>query len=726
MRNRFLLKHFEIPLLRMVRNFTIRRVIWGIIFFTATTLILGINMLPEKVDLEINQASPQTFEYKGPKQIVYVSEILTEKARSTAEQEVEPVYRVDKNVLESFSEKIVSYFNAVQEVKSQYEERDDLQQGTELLAEKLDIKVNDQVLKGLLEVPMESSGIVQQELINLIRLFMKDGIQKEALESIRQAMISEVDSLGLSPSYTAFCKAILLDAEIKPNLVYDPVSTNQKIEEARMSTEPVLVSVQPGEVIMRQGDIVRLEDIEKLQELGLLRSKSPFGVFAGLSLLVLAAYVILLLYLLNYKEKVFKDERRFILFGILVVATLSLARVVNSITISMDTQGINTLGFLIPMAAGSMMISILLDTGLAVFATALMAGFVGIITGNQLQFAMVGLMGGMAGIYSVSHLSQRGDLMKASLYIALANVVSILGFGLMQDISLTTLSIGMLFGLANGLLSAILTIGSLPFLESAFGITTSLKLLELSNPNQKLLKSMLLEAPGTYHHSILVGNLAEAAADAVGADSLLARVGAYYHDIGKLKRPYFFIENQFADENPHDRLAPSLSTLIITSHVKDGLDMAKEASLPPDIQDIIGQHHGSGLLSIFYRRALEDEKSGDSISETDFRYDCSKPHTKEAAIVMLADSVEAAVRSAQKQSPNRLETLVRKIIKDKMEDGQLQNCELTFKELDIIAETFLRVLNGIFHSRIEYPETVLKELERSKGRNAAIDSKSVG
>jgi hypothetical protein len=276
------------------------------------------------------------------------------------------------------------------------------------------------------------------------------------------------------------------------------------------------------------------------------------------------------------------------------------------------------------------------------------------------------------------------------------------------------LMVGAIMGIVNGILSSVLTIGFLPFWETAFGITTSVRLLELSNPNQTLLKRLLVEAPGTYHHSILVGNLAEAAAEEVGANALLARVGAYYHDIGKIKRPYFFIENQLSSENPHDKLAPSLSTLIITSHIKEGIEMAKEYKLPQSIIEIIQQHHGNSHLAYFYQKALEKSNDENNVSINDFRYDYPKPRTKEAAIVMLADSVEAGVRSMQKPTPNRIEAFVKKIITEKLQENQLEECDLTFRELDIITRAFVRVLKGIFHNRIEYPEKLVKEIERRK------------
>jgi hypothetical protein len=289
--------------------------------------------------------------------------------------------------------------------------------------------------------------------------------------------------------------------------------------------------------------------------------------------------------------------------------------------------------------------------------------------------------------------------------------------GLVSDTPIgLTITSSLILGSVNGILSSILTNGAVPYLESAFGITSSVRLLELSNPGNPLLRRLQIEAPGTYHHSLLVGNLAEAAADAVGGDSLLVRVAAYYHDIGKMKRPYFFIENQMGD-NPHDKIAPTLSTLILTSHVKDGVELAREHKLPQGIVEIIEQHHGDSLCSFFYHKAVEGNKN-ENITEDDFRYEGPKPQTKEAAIVMLADAVEAAVRSLQNRTPGRVEGLVRKIIKDKLMDGQLDESDLTLKDLDNIAGAFIRVLSGIFHNRIEYPD-VTREMERRKTRRAS-------
>jgi putative nucleotidyltransferase with HDIG domain len=484
--------------------------------------------------------------------------------------------------------------------------------------------------------------------------------------------------------------------------------------------------VQNGEKIIGEGEIATPDHIQKLEALGLLKAPVPVSAVIGIAILVGIGMAVVMVYLYQHRRDIYENESHLVLVALIVVGSLALAKTVISIEIKPEWSPL--LGYLVPVAATSMLLAILLDTKLALLVVAILSGFVGIITGNELRFALVGFVSGVVAIYSVSKLSQRSDLAKAGLvYISSVNVLAILSVELVtRGVNTTALALGAIVGLMNGIFSAVLTIGVLPYLESAFGITSAVKLLELANPGQLLLKKMLMEAPGTYHHSILVGNLAEAAADAVGGDSLLVRVGSYYHDIGKLRRPYFFIENQLSSENPHDKLNPNLSTLIITSHTKDGAEMAREHKIPKPIVDIIEQHHGTSLVSYFFYSALDNEKNERGVTEEDFRYEGPKPQTKEAALVMMADSVEAAVRSLQKPTPGRIEGLVRRVIKDKLQDGQLDECDLTFKDLDTIANAFVRVLSGIFHTRVEYPETVIKEIERRKARDAGIRKQPAG
>ncbi|MGZ4032072.1 MAG: HD family phosphohydrolase, partial [Tumebacillaceae bacterium] len=317
----------------------------------------------------------------------------------------------------------------------------------------------------------------------------------------------------------------------------------------------------------------------------------------------------------------------------------------------------------------------------------------------------VTFISGLIGAFAVSRVKHRLVIMRAGFIISGVALITITAIQLLSSTGSDLMQYlqSLLIGVISGIFSAIVTIGLLPFLESSFGILTPISLLELSNPNHPLLKKLLMEAPGTYHHSLIVGNLAEAAAEMIGADPLICRVGAYFHDVGKMKRPLFFIENQMSKDNPHDKVAPTLSHLIITSHVRDGLEMQEEYRLPKPIRDICEQHHGTTILWYFYNKALETDKSG-TISADDFRYPGPKPQSKEAAIVMLCDAVEAAVRSMARPTPNRIESVIHKIIKDRLNDGQLDECDLTLKDLDKAADAFLRTLNGIYHARIEYPD----------------------
>ena len=325
------------------------------------------------------------------------------------------------------------------------------------------------------------------------------------------------------------------------------------------------------------------------------------------------------------------------------------------------------------------------------------------ITGSvNIEIAIYILFSGTAGILLLTNRNRKSNILQAGFFISIINILIIffllfLGNGQFTKMEYLYYTI---FAFVSGLLSAILTIGLLPFFEAGFGVLSTLKLIELSSPNHPLLKKILTEAPGTYHHSVMVANLAEAACEAIGANGLLARVGCYYHDIGKTRRPQFFIENQMNIENPHNHISPETSKDIIIAHATDGAQMLKKHKLPKEIVDIAEQHHGTTLLKYFYYKAKEEN---DHIDEMDYRYPGPKPQTKEAAIISIADSVEAAVRSMTHPTPEQIKNLIDSIVQDRLKDGQLNECDITLKEIEVIKKTFSETLNGIFHSRIEYP-----------------------
>lgn len=705
-------EHLGVIFKKILGSLNARLILWGIMFYFLSVVILGISFMPQEIDVKEDGASPQDFFSRQG--IVYESDILTEEARNEAALSVKPSFKEDSTVLKDLEQDLSKSFQKIRSIRNEegLEEKEKMVQ-----LQEMGLTLPEENLLFLIKTEIENVYLLEEKTLGLIKDVFVKGVQETNLSETRQDLLEQAGELtGVPSKLTPVAINMLEGLKLRPNFLIDRGLMAEERQKAREEVAPVQVTVRQDQKILGIGDVVTAADIEALQKLGLLRSRSSYTSLVGLALVVVIAFILILFFLYQYRRQVLMIESHFVLLGILLILGFILIRGISAINIGGGSEIAQLVGYLTPLAAVAMLIAILFDTKLALFLTMIFAIFAGITADNQLQYGVTAFVSSVVGVYSVSRLSQRSDLAKASLYIMLANAATILGMGLLLNYSLPMFSVAIPMGVFNGVLASVLTIGSLPFLETVFAITTSISLLELSNPNQPLMKRLLMEAPGTYHHSILVGNLAEAAADAVRADSLLARVGSYYHDIGKLKRPYFFIENQLTSENPHDKLAPTLSNLIILAHTKDGMELAKEHRLPQVIKDIIVQHHGTSLISFFYNKAVNQAKTGrdDPVHEDDFRYEGPKPQTKEAAIVMLADTVEAAVRSVQKSTPGRVEGTVRKVIKEKLDDGQLEESDLTFRELNIIAQSFVRVLSGFFHSRIEYPENVLKEIERRK------------
>ncbi|NMB00210.1 MAG: HDIG domain-containing protein [Firmicutes bacterium] len=540
---------------------------------------------------------------------------------------------------------------------------------------------------------------------DLLLATMDGRISEDGLRDARDAFEESVDRSALR-SDLAQAATIIGRQLIQPNLVLNTEKVNEARQRAIDSVKPV--HIMQGEIIVRKGDVIRAEHISLLRDVGLLKTGRDYGALAGLTLLVLIMMVLMVSFLYQNSPHVLHNNSLIGLLGSVLVTVLLLGRLFSLINWPLAP-------FLNPSALLALLLTLLIDAQVGSIATVVLAVLLGVIYDLSWSVGILSLVGGLVAVLTVSKVSQRGDLMRAGFIVGGSNFILMITLGLVSRN--TDLVLHSYLGLLSGVLASIITIGVLPYLESAFKITSSIRLLELSNPNHPLLRRLMLEAPGTYHHSILVGNLAEAAAEAVGADGLLARVGSHYHDIGKLKRPYFFVENQVGKDNPHDKMAPSLSTMVITSHVKDGLELANEYKLPSVVTQFIAQHHGTDLVRFFYHRATEASE-GDSVEERDFRYPGPKPQGKEVAIVSLADATEAAVRSLSKPNPGKIEGLVRKIIKDRLNSGQLDESDLTFQDMDKIANAFVTVIMGMFHSRVEYPEKITKEeIEGKKAKN---------
>jgi len=484
----------------------------------------------------------------------------------------------------------------------------------------------------------------------------------------------------------------IANAEIVPNSIYDKEKTDLLIEEAKKNVK--LVMIKKDQIIVSEGSPITFEQKEMLQSLGLLDDTSNFEWSLYLSLAGLVCLVILLQWFYLYKNQpeIFKDRKKLIMLNILSIIAVLLARVLGIISV-----------FVIPLACIPMLMTILINDEVSIALNILNCILISVAVNFNFEITILAVLNSIVGVMILKKMQQRNDILYSSIYIALINLAFYLSMGFLISNSIAGVFKKAGIVALSSLISGVLTIGFLPFFESFFDIVTTVKLLELSNPNHPLLKRLFLEAPGSYHHSVLVANLAEVAAEVIGANPVLSRVASYYHDIGKIKRPYFFKENQLGNDNPHDKITPNLSTLIIISHVKDGLELAKEYKIPKVIQDVIGQHHGTTLVKYFYVTMKNSSENPDDIKEDDFRYPGPNPKSKEAAIIMLSDAVEAAVRSIPRSTKGKIEEMVNNIIKARLNDGQLDNCDLTLKDLEKIRKAFLKVFSGIYHERIEYP-----------------------
>jgi len=682
------------------------RVIVGVMYFLLFTVLLSSSLFVAKLHLVVGEPSPQLITAPTNKDIEDTEKYTQDQ--DAAANAVQAVYKPDDEYLNQLSKDLEKSFAAVREAVAI--PGDESARVSKLKQTQPFTILANGILVSLLKTSPDSLTAAQQIGDNIILNRARNGDTGARTDSdvapLREKTKSDINKSGLQDDAKVFMEAFVDLKVTRPTLTVDDATTEKLRTVARTTMKKDVLHYKANQKIVGAGEIVDAKVYQVLAAYGLINSSNTWKSAAGIALMVIIGLATIFIYLLQYRRDILPAFNRVVLMGLTMFLVLAIGRGV--ISLNLGGAEYNSLsGVLIPVAWATMSIAILISVDVALLVAIVLAVFVAILvdptlsTSFGLQSGIVALFGGFFGVYSVSHLSQRSDLARAGLFVSAINVLMVSAIALTTGMRFSVWMVGVLLGAVNGVASSFLTVGALHWFESGFKITSSVRLLELSNPNRPILKRLLMEAPGTYHHSILVGNLAEAAAEAVNADATLVRVGSMYHDIGKLKRPYFFIENQFTQDNPHDKIAPTLSALIITSHVKDGLELAKEHNLPQQIQDIIAQHHGDGLVSFFYHKALEENED---IPEDTFHYEGPKPQTKETALVALADNVEAAVRSMKQPTPGRVEGLIRKIIKDKLNDGQLDQCDLTFQDLDRIAIAFVRVLNGIFHSRVEYPE----------------------
>ncbi|HBA73233.1 MAG: HD family phosphohydrolase [Geobacteraceae bacterium GWC2_55_20] len=500
-----------------------------------------------------------------------------------------------------------------------------------------------------------------------------------------------------------------------PNLFYNREASEARVKTAMETVRPVLFKLQKGEMIVRVGERITPEQAHKLQAIfGEQQSGNRLLTAIGTFSLIIVLFYFPYRFACKNIRKFNPSNKDILIISLLITGSflscktsLLISHNIGPVFPSIETTNYF---YLFPFAAGAMIVRIFINSEVALVYCAALAPLLGIMFENNMLVVIYSLLGSIVGAHGVRHCTSRGTIYAAGLKVTVVNLAMALSFQTFNNAIFTTQTVYVaFFAVLSGIISAGLVSGFVPVIETLFQYTTDIKLLELANLNSPVLRELMIKAPGTYHHSVVVGNLVEAAAESINANPLLARVAAYYHDIGKASKAHYFIENQGGEENRHDKLAPSMSALILISHIKEGAELAREKRIGQQIIDIIRQHHGTGLIKFFYERAkAQAEISGNQIDEKDFRYPGPKPQTREAGIVMLADCVEAASRTLVNPTPDRIQGMVQKLINNVFIDGQLDECELTLKNLHEIAKSFNRILNGIFHHRIDYPDPVHK------------------
>jgi putative nucleotidyltransferase with HDIG domain len=681
--------------------------------FALLILLLQVKLFPLTLDIKVGQVSK--IDIRTPRDIVdwEATQLARKEAVDTAVESAaqDPgYYMIDETIGQTAIVKLKYFFEQI----DRYREKDYGKPPESLTKE--DIPFTNlktyflappgfPLIKNIILLDPRAYQDLKEKSYRILKdLQTEFRINQENLAKLKSTMSEFVDKYQVEEPLRPTL-AGLMEIAIRPNLILDSVRISELKQEV-IEDLPKVVHNQ-NDLIIAKGQVITENDLKMLNELHLIADESNrVRVFFSLAVLLLLLVGLALVYIHMFFPDLFRQERLLYLILLLLLMALGMVKVLSLLENS-------SLPYMAPVSFVIMLLTILVNPAVALAISAVLSLLGGIIVSFNLELTIFYFVSGMITVLTLGHFQRQRDLVRSGSVLMVANAITVIFLNLLFRTHFELMSI--LLASLNGFLSAVLAIGSLPFLENIFKVTSPIRLLELSNPGHPLLRRLQIEAPGTYHHCIMVGNLAEAAAQQIGADALWVRVGSYYHDIGKIRRPYFFVENQFGHENPHEKLTPNLSTLIITSHVRDGVEIAKEHGLPDKLIDIISQHHGTDLVRYFFNKAAEciqDEK--EVLVEADFRYEGPKPQTKEAALVMLADSVEAAVKALPKYSPVKIEALIQKIIRERLDEGQFEECDLTLKDLTNVKNSFVKVLAGLYHNRIEYPDKVLKEMERKK------------
>ena len=709
------------------------------------TLSFHVNFLPGNI--RIGRVAPK--DIKADQNYEIVDENATRLNREEALKRVPPVYDFEPGIGQEIDEKIHQAFQEARRLVEEGKESDVI--GLNLLsilglqptADQIQSLIKDKfsedtesALRSVVSEAQSKKMVMSRDLIpsdHQVGIVLKNVEKESADNEVILKDFSGVKSIGevqtellekAKKSNAAKNRGVsqrevleIASRLIRPNLTFNSAETEKRRVSAFSNVRNVIIKIQAGESIIRSGDRYEPHHWIILQGIRKQKSETSFGVrFLGTALFVSMLMLITYVFSKRFIRK-FNPSRNDLYFlgGVLILLLLSV-RLAAGLSSALHgffayDVSVQALYYAIPVAAGAMLTRYILNSEISLVFAIVASALTGMFLEGDLDLTIYYLISSIVAAYAIAHVDRRSSILKAGLVVGSSNALFILAIKSITVISVTSafnapqVLISMGLGFLGGILAAIFVMVLAPVAEMIFNYVTDIKLLELGNLNHPLLREMIVTAPGTYHHSQLVAVLAEAAAAEIGANPLLARVGSYFHDIGKMRKPSYFIENQQNGENRHDKLSPSMSALIISSHVKDGLELAREYHLPQRIADFIPQHQGTKLITYFYNKAVEQSQGKEgTVDETKYRYPGPRPQSREAGIILLADGVEAAVRSIPEKTPQKIRSMVQKIINKNYTEAQLDECEMTLRDLHLIAETFTRVLIGIYHQRIEYPD----------------------
>ena len=722
-----------------------------------TILLAFTEVTPAGIQVQRDQVS--RVRVIAEKDFSYVSELQTERRKELEKQRIPPVYRMDMGPYETFRDHLTDLVQDINQLEidiadlTNDEKLDRVENFALQFEDRTSVRLNvEDVLVILGRTDAEERGpLIDNALVSVRRILgggifdPRDAVLSRDPENLNfihvqrdNGQLRRLDIQSQDMAYSALTRDFsyfdisqdlsialqrIMGQAIRPNLRYDQQLHEQARIEAEENAEPVTVDVLAGEIIIEPGETVLAHKYEMLlayQDF-LLQEDSTYAFSLGRSFwekamitLLLGIGVVVYLSLAGWSS--LTDNRRVSLLFLAILINIAVTRLIISIAAN-NPETYSILRFIIPVYLGPILIALLINQRAAIFVSAVVCFITSLMFGESFILMSAMFLACLVSVLLCKDVRKRGQIVRASIAGGTTLAIGTFMLGLLNDVSLVTIGWEMLISIGVGAGTGMLVIGLLPFFEGIFQLTTNITLLELTDYNHRLLRRLQLEAPGSYHHSLMVANLAEAGASAIGANPLICRTCSLFHDIGKLVKPEYFAENQRDGENPLILQNPSMAALVIKAHVKEGVNLAIRNKLPRIIIDVIKQHHGTSLITYFYVQALKGKGSSQDeirVEESTYRYDGPKPQFRESAVIFFADSVEAASRSLRKVTPQSIDELIDNIFEDKIADDQLSECPLTFEEIKKIRNSFSFALLNTLHSRIEYPD---KEKAKADAKN---------